>query len=728
MERSASRDFLFLAALALLLLWSAFDYGGRYLHVQVFSQVLAAGLLLLFSVRTYRLGYLSSLLGYPLLKPALLWLLALSITWIFSVNQLASLEELLRILMYLVVAFSVYGWFSSSADPQKEVLRLMAMAVATGCGVSLAGLWHWRLGESLSSTFSRTNDLAGYLLLLVPLSLHLFFTARTVWGRVLYGLAVTILSGSLILTNSRSSWLAGLVGILVVFWINRDRFKEPFYRWTIVLITLGFVGTVVLNAGHILPRLETLLSLEIFRENAAHWRMALLRSAWHMFLAKPLVGFGLNTYGTALPAYQEQVGYYSINPHNYYLQALAETGLIGFSAFMFWLVSVYKSVWKQPNIASGGVLAGLTASFLHIGVDIDWSVSAIPLLCAILLGGGLVSAQKQVLHGESEPVPRIAVGLMTFVALILLCLPVSNYFSAMAYQRGVAFLDKQQTAEAHKSLERAIALAPWPSSAHYYSLATFYQRENELQKSLEAAQRAIRLDQYKSQNYSLSADLFLALEQSTEAEAMLLLRAKLNPYRHPEIYSDLGDFYLRYQKDASKALSWYQSGAEAFRPEALKHYELYTPGDRYELFNLYQKQALVLEQLNRQPEANTLRQKSQDLIQHGMRDLYIRAGYGNPVAAVRSYWQELDEHHRNPEHQFTALHPEAQIVAPPPGRLDPERLRFEYVERGYFDARLIYSVPVLSVADSEKRWVIIEDRLRGAENGWKIVQRRVLNP
>lgn len=727
--KSEPRQLLFMGGLALLLFWSAFDYGGRYLNVQVFTQVLAAGLLFFFTMRLQRRGDLTLLLNYPLLKVALLWLLALGLSWIFSVNRLASLEEALRILMYLSMSLVVYGWFVLAEEPERQVQQLVAIALATGCGVSLLGWWMLQRGESLSSTFHRTNDLAGYLLLLVPLALHQLLQARSWLSRLFYGLAVLILSISLLLTNSRTSWLAGVFAILWVCWYHRRVFQERLGRWALVILLVGLGATLLFNAHHILPRLQTLWSLHIFQENATHWRVALLRAAWRMFLDQPLVGQGLNTYGTAMPAFQHQVGFYSINPHNYYLQMLAETGLIGLVAFLIWLFQIFKSFRPAPNTVSFGILAGLSASLFHIGFDIDWSVSAIPLLFALLLGAGLVPRESWPDRAAEVPPPRVATGLLTFVGLILMLLPSMNYFSAMAYQDGAAKLDKGDDEGAFRDLKRAIHLAPWPSARHHYSLAKYYQEQQELPLAEREVQRAIQLNRHNAEYYLLASQLLSRLNQPTEALAMLLRRAELNPYRHPDIYSDLGDFYLHYQKDSLKALEWYQRGAETFPVGALGHYEIYTPGDRYELFNLYQKEALVLDQLNRSSEAQPLRDRAQKLIRHAVKDLYIQSGYRNPVAAVLAYWKEVAEYHSKPSHHFSSVHPQAQIPPPPPGRLDAQTLQFVYVERDYFTAKLVYALPVIgpkNQPESQRRWVTLEDQLVGAEDGWKIVSRRLL--
>jgi len=733
-QTSLSKPFLLLGSVFLLLIWSAFDYGGRYLHVQVFAQVLSAGILLLFGLQLYASRRVSVLSEYPLLRPSLLWLLALGLSWIFSVNRLASLEEILRVLMYLVLALSVYGWLRLQADPAQSLSRLATGVIAVGCLVALAGWWMRQSGQALSSTFYRTNDLAGYLLLLVPLSLHLFLQARQASWRLYYGLAFSILGSSLALTQSRTSWLAGALALALVLYFQRENLRQPVYRWS-ALAVLGLLAVGFwLSAETLWPRLQSVLSGQILQENSALWRKELLVGAWDIFLAHPWTGTGPNTYATALPAYQQSPGYYSINPHNYYLQALAETGLVGFVAFLLWLVSLYRAVGRFANPLSAGLLASLSASLFHIAFDIDWSVTAIPILFAVLLGMALVPVNLADPVSEAEDLPdspletgprAVVSGLLGFVALILISLPLLNFLSARAHAQAVGLMNQQDLEAAQSALTQAIGLAPWPSARHHHTQGLLLQRRNQIPEALHYASRSIELDPHNSRYYGLASELLLRLERPTEALAMLLRRLELNPYRHPDLYAELADFYLLHQKQPQEALKWYQKGREAFQLELISRYERYTPSHRYELFNLYQKLAVVLDQLNRQPEAEQIRTQSQEMMQGAPKDLFVQAGYPNPVAAIQAYWQAVPAHQRDPEHRFDSVRPESELPPPPPWPVDASQIRYLQVQRELTSAGLRYALPRV---EDPAQWIFLEDQLVGDDQGWKILTRRIVTP
>jgi len=311
--------------------------------------------------------------------------------------------------------------------------------------------------------------------------------------------------------------------------------------------------------------------------------------------------------------------------------------------------------------------------------------------------------------------------VLIFVCLGLALVPVLNYFSARTY----AASENQPDPElAMATLQQAISLAPWPSGRHHYSLAQRYLDKGDAKAALRAISRALQLDLHNARYYTLAADILLRLERPQAALALLLRSQELNPYRHPQIYTDLGDFYLLQEHDQPKALEWYRKGAEIFSTEALARYERYTPADRFQAFNLLLKLASTHEKLNQADAARRTREQAQQLLRAAGQDMYVTAGYPSPVAAVLAYWAQVPEHYRNPRHSFDSVLPGSQIQAPPPAQLDASRIQFFQAERDLFNATLIYGVPLKGQASS---WLVFEDQLVGDETGWKIHARRNLS-
>jgi putative inorganic carbon (hco3(-)) transporter len=102
-------------------------------------------------------------------------------------------------------------------------------------------------------------------------------------------------------------------------------------------------------------------------ERMAHWQ-----AAWQMLEDHPLLGVGFGNYAIAYPEYalphwDDPLGH----AHNYYLNIGAETGFLGFAAYLiFWIAAFWQS-WRAVRTANGfwrGVAAGLLGIVVALSV------------------------------------------------------------------------------------------------------------------------------------------------------------------------------------------------------------------------------------------------------------------------------------------------------------------------------------------------------------------------
>ena len=703
-----------------LLLWAAYDYGGRYLHIQTFSQVLSGGLLLWCARKFAYPETFQQLRRYPLLWPSVLWLLSLCISWIFSVNQLASLEEIARIVMYFGLGLSAYlglGQYAEAEQRQGALYGTLRALVGLGLVMAALGWLNRTDTQTLAGTFYRTNDLAGYLLLLAPLAVGGFFEESGRW-RLFHGLSSLVLILSVLVTNSRTSWIAMGLSMSVLLWHYRQRFRQRSVQMTFAGIGLVLMTGLVLNWQTVGPRLATLTQLSILQENATSWRVYLLQSAWDMFKERPVIGCGPNTYGIALPAFMQAGGRFSVHPHNYYLQVLAEQGLVGAAAILCWLGCAFWHYRKSNNRFSPAIGAALLASLIHIGFDIDWSVAAIPILFFTLAGIGLVRETPDALP-EVQYIPYINVGrgMLAFVGLALVLVPTLNYYSARAYVDAIKAQSQRELEQAQQHIQWAMQLAPWPSGKHYYAQASFYEDQKQYPQALISGLKSIQIDPYNARYYTLVSKLLLRAGRTEQAAALLERRLKNNPYRHPELYTELAEIYWRKLKRPQVALEIYERGKKAFSEEALARYERYTPSDRYERFMLLQGMEALLNYLGEKQRASALQQEAQDLLKKGPREMYIQTGNANPTVAIAKYWQAIDA--RDVELLKTAVHPQAPFEHPPTGIFGTEPT-YTRAERDITTALLQYTLPLKKAPGI----MTFETQLIADDAGWKIIAHR----
>jgi O-antigen ligase len=75
----------------------------------------------------------------------------------------------------------------------------------------------------------------------------------------------------------------------------------------------------------------------------AESRLTLWEAGWRLFTQYPLGGVGVGAYGTASTGEALQAA------HNAYVTILAETGIIGFTLFMLYLLTLYYNIRKMPK-------------------------------------------------------------------------------------------------------------------------------------------------------------------------------------------------------------------------------------------------------------------------------------------------------------------------------------------------------------------------------------------
>src|SRR6202022_622276 len=104
-----------------------------------------------------------------------------------------------------------------------------------------------------------------------------------------------------------------------------------------VVLLLAFMLVSWLGVGPILERFSSMQSLEVNSGKRASMRL----DTWHIFREHPWTGTGLGTLQTVFPAYETLYDAKVVNhSHNDYLEALAETGVVGAACFAWFLAAL----------------------------------------------------------------------------------------------------------------------------------------------------------------------------------------------------------------------------------------------------------------------------------------------------------------------------------------------------------------------------------------------------
>ena len=211
-------------------------------------------------------------------------------------------------------------------------------------GTNIIGLP--KSGARISSFFGDELILGSYLSRLFPL-LFALFVLKEKRQLELYSMSILfiLLSGLIYISGERAAFFLFILSYMFII-----IFLEKFVKLKIILSVLFLILILVLtfNFREVNHRMISNPSNTIKKSIFTPEHDSLIRTAYNMFLDKPLVGHGPKMFRIICKDEKYAVGIASCetHPHNFYVQLLAETGIIGFSflftVFLYVLYCAYR--------------------------------------------------------------------------------------------------------------------------------------------------------------------------------------------------------------------------------------------------------------------------------------------------------------------------------------------------------------------------------------------------
>jgi putative inorganic carbon (HCO3(-)) transporter len=348
-------------------------------------------------------------------------------SWRLGLKELIKWLEILLI-MWLVVDLGRYSlfripYFSSSSikhhvsrfthhpipNTQYAIRFTLFIILLAGLSQAAIGLWQFSRGTGVDhfivlgrfyrayGTFYQPNPFGGFMALNAALAagalvgyvmqsvergslLRSTLHALRATPFTAFSTAATTLG--LFVSWSRGAWLgfAAALATLAFFWPRR--------RWLGVVMVIAAAALLLLAAQfNFLPttitsrltsftadfQLGDVRGVDIYDENyavlerLAHWQAAI-----DMARAHPWLGVGFGNYEAAYPHYRLMNWIHPLgHAHNYYLNIMAETGLLGTAAYLFfWAAVIGQSVRQIGRLGWPwrGVALGLLAAWAYLSV------------------------------------------------------------------------------------------------------------------------------------------------------------------------------------------------------------------------------------------------------------------------------------------------------------------------------------------------------------------------
>jgi O-antigen ligase len=362
-----------------LLAFAVLAFGAVEEWAQAVLQMGAAMLLVLWSLRIYR-KKAEQLVIPPEFLPLCALALLVVVQWMFrlTASRYYTRTDLQLLVLYMIVVFLMSQAYSRTSHWRGFIW----FAISLGFLVSIFGILqhltsngklYWfrtmRFGGIPFGPYVNRNHFAGFAELVIPVALVPLVLGRVRRERMfLVGLFAMVPIVALVLSASRGgiiSFAAQIVVLALLLLVRRIHGRGMILGGIVVLCAVMMVSWI--GVQQVFQRFSGIQSSEV----TAGKRSAMRQDTWKLFLDHPLVGTGLGTFEMVFPPYDSLYDGKVVNhAHNDYLEALAETGVLGgvFCVWFLGLVLLNSMKRLSERGTSFGVSLNLSGLIACVGI------------------------------------------------------------------------------------------------------------------------------------------------------------------------------------------------------------------------------------------------------------------------------------------------------------------------------------------------------------------------
>jgi len=319
-----------------------------------------------------------------------------------SVNINNSILEILKFLSFASIFFIV-----SQIDERQKNLLIKTIVIASVI-ISLYAIYQyfWGYSHTLNylkkinsdflrhssyardilldkraiATFPSPNILGGYLIMIFFLTLHLLsekkYPAPSTLNLLPNMFFILMIFAALLLTKSLGAWLSLIITMITLFFLSYKSIKHK------KAASIAFLIAIFLVIGFILiTRWERLMNLDN-PQNSIIQRLNYWRTAIAVIKDHPILGVGPGNFQEVFLKYKVGFSTNTRYAHNMLLQTWTETGILGFIALIYLVITFLAKVKSNSRYI---FLAGL-AFLLHNLIDNTYFIPEVGLFWWVLFG------------------------------------------------------------------------------------------------------------------------------------------------------------------------------------------------------------------------------------------------------------------------------------------------------------------------------------------------------
>jgi putative inorganic carbon (HCO3(-)) transporter len=220
---------------------------------------------------------------------------------------------------------------------------LLFLSLVTAVVLSLQAINDYRLGLNTiegyraagrgSGIFGNTNDMALFLVTMLPISVAFFFGSKNRVRKTIHAACAAMIIFGIILSYSRGAFL----GVLVVFGFFAVRIGRRSKFEIALLIMAGAAAMILLAPSGYGDRLLSILLPGMDPNGSADARRGELFRSIYVALRHPLLGIGMGNY-------QPNMSYKGLVTHNSYTQVASEMGILALTIYTMFIVAPLRKL------------------------------------------------------------------------------------------------------------------------------------------------------------------------------------------------------------------------------------------------------------------------------------------------------------------------------------------------------------------------------------------------